>query len=250
MPFYVKVESRRMGTFPGDSKRPQRQDWITGLAFQFVLAPTTSAAPGKHQHRVSFAKRWGASSPLFFDASIENDVLSTVTFEFTQSDPTDAAAPAKRNGTFGVQMVGLDSERVFQRVTLKQVTVTSMRQSLQEPGSGADGATEETDIEEIELACQQLTLENPIGGTTATDAWETPASSWTGGGGTSATNEASPAQGSASGTRVGTDIKRLTTPISILTSGAVQPAPTSVNRDPQIAAPGNQNLPKWGRFAP
>src|SRR5690349_15231333 len=104
MTFYVKIESQKQGTLAGDSLKKGRQEWMTGLGFRYELHMLTDSATGlptgKRQHSLAFAKAWRKSSPQLFEASMSNEALPTVTFEFVTGKPDDKTG---------------DSEKVFQR---------------------------------------------------------------------------------------------------------------------------------------
>jgi type VI secretion system Hcp family effector len=252
MPFYVKVEAATQGLLAGDSQQKQgsqageskpnpRADWMEGVAFRFSMAQSVDQATelptGRYQQAISFVKRWGKSSPQLFNALIHNELLPTVTFEFvTVSDSTN-------------------EERVFQRVTVKQANITSIHQSLLEaaPTAGGDG----TETEEVALAFRQVTIENVVGSTLATDSSSpTIGDSW------------SNAAGGGTNSGGGTTQER-STKLTVLPSGAAprilsvasttpQLAPSTPpgtkSRQPtpvgqeQIQRPANLVLPKWGRL--
>lgn len=221
MIFYVKVKAHMQGTLAGDSTKDNRQDWMTGLAFRYEVRSPSDAATGmptgRRQYSVSFVKAWGKSSPQLMQASISNEALDTVTFEFV--------LPGKINDPKG------KSEKVFQRITLKQATVRSMRQSIQDTTKQA--ADDASELEEIELAFQGITLENVVGGTVASD-------------GRSAVDmTTSSGLPGATGT-VGK--KQIATPPVLLSGGAG--AQSLLSGGNQVQLPSNANVPKWGRFAP
>jgi len=222
MPFYVKIQSEKQGTLAGDVMTQERKDWTNGLDFRYELSsahdPVTAMPTGHIQHSLTFAKRWSRSSAQLFGASINNEVLTNVTFEFVW--------PANANA----------AERVFQRITVEQATVLSMRQTISE-GSA-------TELEEIGLAFQRITLDNLLaGGPTLTPVFA-PAVVGTisPSGPTPLPVFAPPVVGDISFSRGGTQ----TQPSTGATGSVGWRGTGSGNVGIQL--PSSSNLPKWGRL--
>lgn len=239
MPFYVQLKSRKQGTLAGDSPTKGREDWTQGVTFRYELIsprdPATGMPTGRLQHALSFTKRWSRSSAQLFSAAMNNDVLSNVIFEFVW--PANAR----------------EGERLFQRISVEQASIASMRQSISEAAQGA-GAPE---VEEIALTFQSIDLEYAPGADskpTLTPVYEPP--------------DLQNLSISGSPTQPPTrDLSGITPGffpsfagnISAAGGGASKPpAPPTMTANfqgKQLASGQaqllrNPNLPRWGRFAP
>ena len=232
MPFYVKLESQKQGIFAGDAVTQSRQAWTEGLAFRYALTsprdPVTGMPTGKPQHSVTFVKRWSRSSPQLFEASVNNELLTRVTFEFV--------LPASGHDA---------TEQVFQRTTLEAVTIISMRQSIEE---SALQTADMPETEEIALTFRSITLENLLAGGPRLDLVPVFDPSIVGNVSVPPSvsmaldpsvvgNITFPSGSSGQKSPSGSHFTATIRPGQRLQSGGVQSL-------------GNPNLPKWGRFAP
>jgi len=157
--FYVTVEGTKMGKFKGEG--PKTGEKIPGLSFQYeVIAPHDSATgqhSGKRQHKpVTFVKEWGASTPQFFQALVNNEVLKTVKFEFMQINT---------NG----------EEFVFFTINLTNASVAGIRQYTETPEGVPSSKHASTagnrELEAISFTFQKIELENKTAKTMAVDDW-------------------------------------------------------------------------------
>ena len=84
---FMGVTGKVQGNFKGESLAPARKDRMPIAAFNFeVLAPigaNTGMPSGKRVHKpIVVTKEWGAASPQFVQALINNEVLTQVVIEF------------------------------------------------------------------------------------------------------------------------------------------------------------------------
>jgi hypothetical protein len=147
-------------------------------------------------------------------------------------------------------------ERVFQRVTVKQANITSIHQSLLEATATAGG--DGTDTEEVALAFRQMTIENVVGSTVATDSSSpTIGDSWSNAAGGGTGSGTSPGGGATQ--HMSTQLTKAEPRILSVASTTPQPAlssppgtksrqPTPVGQE-QIQRLANLTLPKWGRLS-
>src|SRR5437763_12428601 len=89
---FVTVTGAKQGPLKGESTQQGREGKIPGVTFSYgVLSsrdPVTGAVLGKRQHQpVIFTKEWGVASPQFYQAAFNNEVLTTVLFEFFVTTP-------------------------------------------------------------------------------------------------------------------------------------------------------------------
>ena len=145
--FYVTATASKQGKLKGESAHQRKEDKLVGLAFHYSVAPPRDAASGqvsgKRKHLpVSFVKRWGASSPQFFQALTTNEQFKSVLFEFVGTSETG-------------------EEHVFHTIKLSNALVTEIEQYV-EPGDTGP-------LEKITFTFQRIDLENIDGGTSATD---------------------------------------------------------------------------------
>ena len=142
--FYVTITEKLPNTkMQGDVVAAPHAGKIAGINFHFgVVSPrdvASGAASGSLQHSaVTMTKEWTPTSPLLLDALVRNSTLPKVVFEFVSGQRTSA-------------------EKVFQKLTLTNAVVTSLRQVV-------DG---ERLIEEVAFTFQTIELENVARGTRA-----------------------------------------------------------------------------------
>jgi len=85
---YVAFHGTEQGTFKGGS--PHHHDGIEALGFAFgVETPVdsnTGQASGKRQHKpIKIIKEFSAASPQILQACVTNEILQTVSFQFTEA---------------------------------------------------------------------------------------------------------------------------------------------------------------------
>lgn len=119
---FVSVSGAKQGKFKGDGQGPHKEK-ITVLSFTYeVKSPrdaATGQATGRRQHQpVCFMKEASGSTPQFFQATVGNEVLKDVSFEFTRTNPQ------------GV-------EYVHQTVKLTDATIASFRRFTGYPNQGS-----------------------------------------------------------------------------------------------------------------
>lgn len=154
--FYVKGKFKNQGDTKGESPREQHKAKIQGISFHYnVKSPrdaATGQASGKRTHHpVTFVKEWGPSSPQFFQALCNNEVLTEVLFEFIKTDP---------NG----------EEYVYHTIKLVNAAVSEIDQYL--AGDAKQDSTHDThELEKISFTFQRIEMENKDGKTMAVDDW-------------------------------------------------------------------------------
>ncbi|MDQ6760228.1 MAG: type VI secretion system tube protein Hcp [Acidobacteriota bacterium] len=117
---YASVKGSKQGQFKGESTKPDREDWMEVIAFTMGVVsphdPATGQITGRRQlDPVTFVKQWGSASPQGLVACSTNEVLSTSTFEFVQTD-------------------ALGEELVYQTVKLTNATISRILRGTGDPG--------------------------------------------------------------------------------------------------------------------
>jgi type VI secretion system secreted protein Hcp len=148
--FYVSIVGGKQGKFKGESAKGGRANAIEGLAFHYEVATprdtATGMATGKRQHgAVSLVKRWDAASPQLYQAALQNEILSSVLFEFLRVN-------AEGN------------EEVFESIKLTNAAVTSFKQHVQ-----SDQAQTQ-ELEEITFTFNAIQFE--ASKTLVADSWK------------------------------------------------------------------------------
>jgi type VI secretion system Hcp family effector len=145
---FANIVASRQGALRGDATSAAHAgQTVVASYLSEVRVPTdtsTGQATGKRQYApITFTKAIGASSPQLFQALVTNEVLTTVTFDFVQTQP-DGTQPT-----------------VF-RIQLKNALVTDIKQH---PTS----ASHTTWQEDVSLVFQSITVTHVTTGITATD---------------------------------------------------------------------------------
>src|ERR1051326_3312622 len=97
--FYVTIQGAKQGKFKGETEQKGfGAGKIGGVRYMAsAQAPrdiATGMASGKRQWQpIRFTKRWDSASPQLMQALVTNEVLTSVLFEFTQTDPTGKEVP-------------------------------------------------------------------------------------------------------------------------------------------------------------
>lgn len=107
---YVSLTGTIQGKFKGGS--PHHHDGIEVLGFSFsVETPrdlNTGQASGKRQHNpIKIIKEIGAASPQILQACVTNEILQTVSFQFTEA-------------------TGDGKETVYPKIDLTNATIVSV----------------------------------------------------------------------------------------------------------------------------
>jgi type VI secretion system secreted protein Hcp len=152
--FYLTVTGKKQGQFKGEATSAQHKNQIGGLRYFYQVTEPQNMATGqvtgkRQRSAVNITKEWGAASPQFQQAMINNEVLSAVVIEFSR--------------------VGLDGkEQVFQRITLTDCTVSGIRQFVNYPVDNAPA--DPRPLEEIGFIFRTMQMEDLIAHTTVTDS--------------------------------------------------------------------------------
>ena len=111
----------------------------------------TGQASGKRQHKpIVIIKEWGASSPQFYIAAYNNEILTAVNLSF-----------------FSINQVGV--QQLDHTIKLTNARVVSAQQSLNLPQAGGP-VIDSREFTEISLVFQKIDIDIP-GGAEATDDW-------------------------------------------------------------------------------
>jgi type VI secretion system secreted protein Hcp len=159
--FYVTIKGVKQGDFKGESIRAEHAKKIAGLSYSHeITAPRDIAsgrASGKRQHGpITFTKEWGASTPMIFQALVNNEVLESVLFEFYNTNDSG-------------------EEQIYHKITLSKATVSKIKQVTgtgESAGSAKTSAIHDThELEEVSLTYEKIEVESVTGATLAMDDW-------------------------------------------------------------------------------
>ena len=164
--FSVSIKGKTQGAFKAETTQGQAKNKIAGLSFSYeVKSPRDAAtgnASGKRQHSpVRIVKAVGAASPQIFQALVNNEVLTEVTFEFTKTNS---------NG----------EEYVYYQIKLTNASVASVRLFTKEDLSSAGGSSSKQssslpmELEEVAFVFHKIEVENKDGKTMGMDDWSGP----------------------------------------------------------------------------
>jgi type VI secretion system secreted protein Hcp len=151
--FYVTIEGSKQGRFKGESVLANAKGKIEGLTFSSEVASprdaATGQASGKRIHSpIMFTKQWGAASPQLFQATVTNEVLKSVLFEFVGADKAG-------------------KELVFETVKLTNATIADLKRTLDEhTPEGTRG------IDQVALVFQKIEITDTSSKTTVSDDWQ------------------------------------------------------------------------------
>jgi type VI secretion system secreted protein Hcp len=163
----VSVKGTKQGQFKGESAHAggANKDKIDAIGFTFEIGSPRDAATGqvsgKRQYKpLQITKMLGAASPQFFQALTTNEVLQSVTLEFTKTNA---------NG----------EEFIFYTIKLTNATIASIRQHTADTDAGEGaasakhtGAASAQQIEDITISFQKIEITNNESKTMAVDDWQ------------------------------------------------------------------------------
>jgi len=162
---HMAVKGTKSGQFKGEGTQDKRKDkWMPVLEFSMgIQSPrdiATGQPSGKRQFRpVGVVKEWGAASPQGLTSCATNEVLPTVNFEFSKTNP---------NG----------EEYVYQTVTLTNATISLIsRYTGSEGGTEGSGSAKHTqavdtmELERWEFTFQKIEVADNDGKTSFMDNW-------------------------------------------------------------------------------
>ena len=151
---FMAVKGVKQGQFKGESTSTPQSDLIPILDIQnqvsLPIDPATGAASGKRQHTPIIAtKAWGAASPQFYQALVNNEILQTVAFTFNK---------VGSNG----------KEATYFTINLTHAVVVEIRQYV----GGAPGLTDNANaLEDISFTYQKIEVADADAKTSALDDW-------------------------------------------------------------------------------
>lgn len=142
---HLTVEGTKQGKFKGSHSKLAEKGVIVAQRFYYeIVSPrdvATGQASGKRQHKpVQIVKAWDASSPQFFHALVNNEVLKSVTIDFVAGEET------------------------WYTVRLLNVIVSDIHQFYGDP---KDASAQP--MEEVSFTFQKIEIENRTAKTSATD---------------------------------------------------------------------------------
>ena len=159
---FVSVVGAKQGKFKGEGVQGPHKDHIALLSFAFEMKSprdlVTGQSSGKRQYSpVCFMKEAGGSTPQFFQATLGNEVLKEVTFEFTRTNAQGA-------------------EYVYQTVKLTDATIGSFKRFTGHPNQGSTPThaaltVDDIQLEEICFSFKRIDVEDKDAKTMAYDVW-------------------------------------------------------------------------------
>ncbi len=159
---HISINATKQGQFKGEGIQTARKDkWMPVLSFDMeVVSPrdvATGQASGKRQWRpVKVVKEWGAASPQALLACSTNEVLKSVTVEFTKTNA---------NG----------QEYVYQTLKLTNGTISNIRRFTgagnSESSSRHTSANDTMELEEWSMTFQTIEVDDTDGKTSFSDDW-------------------------------------------------------------------------------
>lgn len=158
--FTITVEGTKQGVFKGESARAKQQGKIAGVAFYYGVKSPRDAATGmasgrRVQSGISFTKAIDGTTPQFFAAMTQNEVLKSVVLEF-----------------YGTSPEGM--EQVYYTIKLTNATVSGIEQYAgRVPEGDVARPMDSTPLEDITVTFQRIEMESPIAKTMAMDDWST-----------------------------------------------------------------------------
>jgi type VI secretion system secreted protein Hcp len=155
--FYVTIQGQKQGKFRGESTKRGQEGKIVGLAYEYgVKSPrdaSSGQATGKRQHSpITFSKEWGATTPQLFLALVNNETLTSVTFEFVRA--------GAKNGT----------DEIFQVVKLTNAQISSIAHHARAATDGKVTAGESPGLEDVSIVFEKIEIENRPAGISASDS--------------------------------------------------------------------------------
>jgi len=152
----MAITGTKQGAFKGQGLVTAYASSIEIHAFQYgVQSPrdvSTGLASGKRQHSpITVTKEWGQATPQIFQALTTNEVLTSVKFQFTRTDPTGKTY-------------------VYHTITLTNATISAMTQHTDKNARHQE-ANDTLELEDVSFTFQAITIENIDGKTSATDDW-------------------------------------------------------------------------------
>jgi type VI secretion system Hcp family effector len=147
--FYVSVDASKQGSFKGTSGFSKDRIPVIGYSFDFVVAPSTATGSAQtHGARPSVVvtKEWDATSPKFYQATLDREVLNSVKFEFVKPSPEG-------------------KEETWYKITLTNATILQYKQYT---GLLPDGGTNTFELEDMTFTFQKIEVQDVESGATAT----------------------------------------------------------------------------------
>jgi type VI secretion system secreted protein Hcp len=153
------ITAEKQGKFQGEGTG-DRKSSIPILAFTMELnAPTdpaTGRASGKRQYQpITIIKTWGAASPQALTAVSTNETLTTVSFQFFNTDVAGR-------------------EVAFQNVNLTNAHLRNVRRYIGDPKTAqglAPSASGATGLEQWSFVFEKIDVEDIAGKTAFIDSW-------------------------------------------------------------------------------
>lgn len=153
----LSAEGTKQGKFKGESVRSKFADKAEIAAYLHEIVSPRDAASGmssgKRSHQpIILLKQFGASSPQFFQALTNNEVLKTVVIDFYKNDAS-----------------GMEVN--YYTVTLTNVSVSGYKQFIGPLENEKFNPVNNILYDEIKLVFQKIVVEDKISKTMTMDDW-------------------------------------------------------------------------------
>jgi len=157
---WCTVTGAQQGAFKGDPGGPaggKSSSQIPVLALTQEITrpfdPTTGFAAGKRMHRpLTIVKELDASSPQFFRAAVNGEILNMVTCTFYRAFHSGG---------------GLNQLHAYFKIVLTKAIVVDYRNA----GDGINGSAPGDEHERVSMTYQTITLTDPESNTSWEDSW-------------------------------------------------------------------------------
>jgi type VI secretion system secreted protein Hcp len=153
---YMTITGQKQGAIHGSVIKTGHESTILVHSYDHEILsprdPQSGLPTGKRESQpVTIVKEVDASSPQLITAVTNNETLTAVEIQFSQT------------------AAGAATETLLYKVSLTNASIVSIQQSM---GSNIDDPTENVLQEEVSLTYQKITWTWNDGGKTATDDWE------------------------------------------------------------------------------
>jgi len=157
---YVTIQGEKTGQFKGNGISEGNEGKIECIGFRYSVTVPHDAESGKSSGKAQHSpfviiKNVDYSSPQLLQSSYNNEVLKTVTIEFSKKSSNGSAS-------------------VFYRITLTNATISLISQYGGTASSDNNGTLVNNTnlVEEVSLNFQKIEVENIVGNTSAVDDWK------------------------------------------------------------------------------
>jgi len=157
---YLTAKGNKQGNIEGSVTQKGREKSVMVIAFSHEIVsprdPASGLPTGKRMHKpLTITKEVDRSTPLFYNALVNNESLTDVKIKFWRPSATGA-------------------ETQFYTIELTNATVASMATRML--NNKHPDLMKYAEFDEISFTYQKITWTITDGGVTAMDDWETPVS--------------------------------------------------------------------------